>query len=336
MNTQSERHEITRKNIATEYPRVRSINTYIHWLPYGDVMYAYKTDTDFNMFNDSTFLNGNLTLRPSGLSGEGRMDLRNSDLKSNSFSYKSQEIFADTADFFLKSLHTEGFTVLSENVNARIDYRQRRGWFRSNEEFALVNFPDNKYVSYLDYFIWDMNKKELAMGSASASAEVDYTDEDSEPEGPRYISLHHEQDSLNFVSPLAYYDYEKNHINAKGVKFIEVADSRIYPAEGEVTVERDAKMRKLENARIRTNRLTKYHTIHTATLNIYGKNDYAGIGNFDYIDENETAQLIHFNEIKVDENLQTIASGDIYETANFRIRSIIFRVRHTLNRVNAS
>lgn len=322
MNTRSERFEVARQNFGTEYPRVNSTHSDIHWLPYADVMYAEKTDTDFNMFNDSTFLSGDLTLQPAGLSGKGRMDLRNSDLRSNSFSYKSEEIFADTADFFLKSLHYEGFTVLTENVNARIDYRLRKGWFKSNEDYALINFPDNKYVSYLDYFIWDMDKKELAMGSPAASAEVDYTDEDSEPEGPRYLSLHPDQDSLNFVAPLAYYDYNKNRINAKGVKFIEVADSRIYPDQGEVTVERDAKMQKLVNARIRTNRLTKFHTIHTATLDILGRFDYKGMGNFDYVDENERVQLIHLNDIHVDKDIQTVASGDIYEAADFRLSPV--------------
>ena len=80
-------------------------------------MYAHKTDTDFNLFNDSTFLNGNLTLRPAGLTGTGRMDLKNSDLKSNLFAYKAYDIYSDTAEFFLKSLHSEGFTMLTENVN---------------------------------------------------------------------------------------------------------------------------------------------------------------------------------------------------------------------------
>ncbi len=321
MNTQSARFEIAEQTTEPQYPKVSSVNNYIHWLPYADIMYIDKTDTDFNMFNDSTFLSGNLTLRPSGLSGEGRMDLSNSDLRSNLFTYKANDISSDTADFFLKSLYTEGFTVLSENVSANINYQQRKGWFKSNEDFTLVDFPDNKYVSYIDYFTWDMDNKKLSMGSPAASAEVDYTDEDTEPEGPRYISLHPDQDSLNFVAPLASYDYEKNHINAKGVKFIEVADARIYPDQGEVTIERDAKMSTLEKARIRANKNTKYHSIHTATLNITSRNYYSGFGNYDYIDENNKVQIIHFNDIKVDSGI-TVATGDIYEAANFRLSPV--------------
>jgi hypothetical protein len=322
MNTISTRYTITQQTTDTQYPMVSSENNYIHWLPYFDEMYAERTDTDFKMYNDSTFLSGVLKLEPVGLSGWGRMDLKNSELKSDLFTYQAFDIFSDTADFFLKSLNTEGFTVLTENVDAHINYQQRKGWFRSNEEFTLVNFPENKYISYIDYFIWDMMKKELAMGSKTGEVEVDYTDEDIEPLGPRYISLQHEQDSLNFVSPLAYYDYQNNQIKAEGVKFIKVADARIYPDEGKLFVERNARMRTLEKAIIRTDTLMKFHTIHSATVGIIGRNYYSGFGNFDYVDENEEIQLIHLDEIKVDTGGQTIASGDIYESADFRLSPV--------------
>jgi hypothetical protein len=322
MNTKSERYEIAVQTTGTQYPRAKSLHNFIHWLPYADVMFANKTDIDFNMFNDSTFLNGNLKLEPSGLSGSGRMDLKNSDLNSSLFTYKTNDIYSDTADFFLKSLYNEGFTVMTNNVDAHINYELMKGWFKSNEGYTLVNFPDNKYISYIDRFIWDMNKKELAMGSESAITDVDYTYEDIEPVGPRYISVERHQDSLNFVAPLAYYNYRNNQINAKGVKFIEVADSRIYPARGEVTVEREAKMSTLENARIRTNIQTKYHTLHSATLNISGRKYFSGIGNFDYIDENGNVQNIHFDKIEVDSSLQTVAMGDIYEKADFKLSPV--------------
>ena len=147
MNAQAKDYTIAETTTGTEYPMVRSSNNYIHWLPYKDAMYVFKKDIDFTMFNDSTSLAGDLKLQPSGLTGNGRMDLKNSDLTSNSFAYKSKEILADTADFYLKSVHSNGFTVLTENVNARIDYRNKTGYFNSNEDFTMVTFPENKYIS---------------------------------------------------------------------------------------------------------------------------------------------------------------------------------------------
>lgn len=317
MNTTATKFEITKQTTATEFPMVSSVNNYIHWLPYQDEMFSKRTDTDFTMFNDTTKLKGNLKLDPKGLTGEGLMDLKNSELQSNQFRFLANEIYADTADFNLKSLYNNGFTVLTQNMNSHIDFSERKGWFKSNEDYTLVTFPDNKYVSFIDKFQWDMDKKVLALGSPEASAKVDYTNENSEPEGPRYISIAPDQDSLNFVAPMVHYDYKNNLIKADGVKFIEVADARIYPDSGKVTVERDAKMQMLVNARIIANKTTKFYRFHSANVTITSHDYYSGIADYDYVDENGKKELIHFKEIKVDSSLQTVATGYIFKSADF-------------------
>lgn len=322
MNTLSQKYVIAKQTTGTQYPRTHSSNNRIHWEPYNDVMWAHRTDSLFTMYNDSTTLNGSLQLEPNGLSGWGRMDLKNSDLFSETFRYEADDIFADTSDFYLKSLREEGFTVLTENINSHISYSQRKGWFKSNEGYSLVTFPENKYVSYIDYFMWDMNEKTLAMGSQSEPEIPDYTNEDVEPEGPRFISTDRNQDSLSFVSPLAFYDYVNNYINATGVKFIEVADARIYPNEGLLTVQPNYKIKTLVNSWVRANKHSKFHTLHSATINIDSRKYYSGLANYDYIDENEDKQLIHFKDVKVDSVGQTIAKGEIYETSDFTLSPV--------------
>ncbi|MBN1117543.1 MAG: hypothetical protein JXA77_10080 [Bacteroidales bacterium] len=322
MNTNSQQYTIQKSFSGVEYPMTRSTQNYVHWEPYNDVMWVHKTTDNFTMFNDSTTLSGTLKLEPVGLSGKGRMDLRNSDLISDLFTYKADEIFADTSDFYLKSIRKEGFTVLTENINSHIDYRNRKGWFKSNEGYSLVTFPENRYISYIDVFVWDMKDKKLAMGSKTRPELPDYSDEDTEPEGPRYISTDKKQDSLNFVSPLAYYDYERNYINATGVKFIEVADAKIYPKDGLLSVQPDYTLSRFIDARIRANTTTKYHTLHTASVKVFSRKDYTGMGNYDYFDENREKQTIHFKELKVDSGLQTIAQGEIFSTADFTLSPV--------------
>ncbi len=319
-NATAQDYTIAKKTSETQFPQVSGKNDFIHWLPYADEFFASKKDVDFKMFNDSTRLIGNLKLEPTGLSGWGKMDLKNSDIVSKLFTYKAEEIFADTSEFHLKSLHSSGFTVLTDNVNSHIDYRTMKGYFNSNEDYSLVNFPENRYISYLDYFIWDMKRKELEMGAKKQTqGAVQDTSEDSPAIGPTYISVHPKQDSLNFVSPLAYYDYRNNQLKATGVKYIDVADARIYPDKGNVIVEQDAKMQQLENARVKANMTTKFHIFHTANINIYGRKSYDGLANYDYEDENGEIQNIHFNNIGVDDNLQTVASGEIFEPENFKL-----------------
>jgi hypothetical protein len=331
MNAHAHDYTIAEAYAGTEYPMVRSANNYVHWEPYHDEMKIYKKDIDFTMFNDSTSLAGELKLQPSGLTGKGKMDLKNSDLASQSFAFRSKEILADTADFFLKSVHSAGFTVLTDNVKARIDYRTKTGYFNSNEDFTLVTFPENKYVSYLDYFVWNMTSEELAMGSNKTFASSG-NEGDEEFFGPRYISIDPSQDSLNFISPLSYYDYEHNMIKATQVKYIDVADVRIYPDQELLVVKPDARLKTLEKARILVNRSTQFHSLYNGTITISSRNSYAGSADYEYSDELEQKQVIHFKNVQAVPGKLTVANGDLIEPDHFTLSPMYrYQGKVTLN-----
>jgi hypothetical protein len=318
LNAKARDFTIAQKTSETQYPYVNSMNNSIHWLPYQDEMYAYQTDSSFRMFNSSTSLSGKLKLEPKGLSGSGRMFMEGAELSSDMYTYKANEINADTSDFYLKSLHSKGFTVLTENIDAHIDFAVSKGLFRSNEEFTLVSFPENKYVSFLDNFEWDMNRKILAMGSKSSAPQANQTGEEGSF-GPRYISIDPTQDSLSFLAPIAFYDYDSNLIKATEVKFIDIADARIYPDHGKLTVQPDARLRTLFNASLIANRDTKYYPLYKATLNIVARNKYLGSANYNYVDEAEQQQIIYFSALSVDTSLQTIGTGEITSEDDFTL-----------------
>jgi hypothetical protein len=314
---------IDKQLVSTEYPAVQTKNNYVHFMPYEDELYAYQKTEPFSVVTDTSMLSGNLLLEPSGLSGEGKMDLKNSELVSNNFIYKADEIFADTADFYLKSIHGEGYTVVSENVKSHIDYKARKGIFDSNEDFAMVEFPENKYIGFIEHYIWFMERRELEMGAEEMKGKPFIARSDpafnESKEGALYVSIDPRQDSLNFVSPVAYYDYVNNQINATRVKYIDLADARIYPHEGHVRVESNNRIKRLEDAEIIANRNSRYHLIHTAGIDIFGKYDYTGHGNYDYIDETGETQIIHFEEIGLDTARKTIAKGVIPEPEDFTL-----------------
>jgi hypothetical protein len=318
LNAFAREFTITEKIQETEFPRVESVLNNIHWMPYQDELYANRTDSTFRMFYNKGVLAGNLKLQPSGLSGTGRMYFEGAEMVSDDYAFKANEIHADTADFYLKSLHSEGFTVLTENINADINFNSQNGNFTSNEDYTLVSFPENKYVSFLDHFEWDMNRKELAMGSrTSAPPAVEVAEEGLT--GPRYISIDPEQDSLSFISPIAIYDYDSNLIKATAVKYIDIADARVYPENERLTVMPDARLKTLYNAGFVTNRDTRYYTLHNTTLNITGRNSFTGSGYYDYTDEIDQKQTLFFSSLGVDTGKQTIGSGEIVESDEFTL-----------------
>ncbi len=334
MNTQSVDFTIAEQTGVTQFPNAGSKENYVHWLPKNDIMFIKQAKEPFQMFNDHTNLVGNLTLQPKGLSGNGTMNLTAAELQSKNFRYKAKIIDADTSKFLLKSLHKEGYTVLTnDNVKSHIDFVSQKGEFNSNEDYTKVEFPENKYLSYLDYFKWNMIDKTLEMGAKrirdsqlSDTAKTKFRTQidekyrfEEEPIGPRYISTNYKQDSINFVAPSAIYDYQNNLILASEVKLIRVADAIIYPIDGKVTIAEAAQMKTLFKTKIVANYIDRFHTIYDADVNIQGRNVFTGVGKYDYIDETTKAQVVDLTEIKVDKDLHTVAKGKKLETDDFTL-----------------
>ena len=98
------------------------------------------------------------------------------------------------------------------------------------------------------------------------------------------------------MSPLAVYDYKVNVIKASQVKYIKVADAKIIPDKGNVEIEPRAEFKVLENAISIANLTSHFHTIHTASIKIIGRNSYKGSGDYDYKDETGKIQLIHLRK----------------------------------------
>jgi hypothetical protein len=137
--------------------------------------------------------------------------------------------------------------------------------------------------------------------------------------GPRYISIDPAQDSLSFISPVAFYDYDSNLIKATLVQYIDIADARIYPENQRLTVMPDARLRTLYKSGLVVNRDNNNFSLHDAVLTITAKNKYTGSGYYEYIDETEQHQTLFFSALVVDESLQSIGSGEIAEADNFTL-----------------
>ncbi len=323
MFTNTSEFEILQQLTGVEYPQVTSSLNDLVWYPYRDTMLIEEGANPFVILNDSTTFSGTLALTSTGLSGSGRMELTNSVLNSENFSYTANVFNADTAEFRLKSVNTDGYTLITDNVNAHVDFENLSGLFRTNEDFSLVEFPENKYVSRLDLFRWDMERTELEMGSASVTDTIADIETDAYGEeimvGPRYISIDREQDSLSFVSNRATYDYSRNILRGSNVTFLRVADAYIYPGDGQVVIDPEGVMEELIEASIVANREMKEHRFYNATVQVHGQYNYTGTGYHDYVNETGEPQSIFFHEISVDDSINTMAVGIIGKDQYFML-----------------
>lgn len=303
---------------GVEFPAVKAETVYEHWEPKNDVMYVNKTSTDLNMYESQAMLNGNIQLKPTGMTGNGIMTFAASELESQKFKYKSNVFDADTSDFRLTSDNTAALAFSTKNVNSHIDFSKRVGEFKSNGGGSYVSFPLNQYICYIDQFKWFMDQQEIELSSSNkAQVTEDTTNTGLSLTGSEFISVEPRQDSLRFKAPFARYSLKDYLIKAEKVALIQSADASVIPDSGKVVVERYAKMRTLRDSRVIANNTTKYHTIYNANIDIMGRKQYQGTGDYDYIDENKIKHHLHFDKIGVDTTFQTIADGELADTAGF-------------------
>ena len=200
-----------------EFPDIKNTDTGVHFQPYNNRLNIYKTNEQFQFYNSQSLFDGDLLLRPTGITGSGGDGFNNAKISSNYFTYNAQWFDSDTTS--LEVLEEFGKIAFNaSNLKSRIDVSRARRGFLSNGEGSFVEFPANKYVSYIDKLKWLMNDKQLILGSKISSNE-----------GSEFISIHPDQDSLSFIAKTASYSLDDYIINARGVRISTIADAVIYP-----------------------------------------------------------------------------------------------------------
>ena len=291
---------IAKQEEGTEYPDAQGRFTQISYQPYSDKLIAKSQEESFTMYNNEAQLEGQIVTGPYGSTGKGTFYMDKANIKSPDMTFGHHALLADSSDFNLVSADMEdGVSFNTTNLISNIDFAERQGKFRSKSGGSKVNFSDNRYISYISEFSWDMDNNNIFMGARGS-------------EGNRFVSTHRRQDSLEFKVPLARYDVENKVIYAEEVKNIKVADANIILGNGNVTIRENADMAPLDSASVvLANDSNFTHTIYNSHLKIEGKQDYSGYGEYDYINGNGKKYTLQFNEIKVDENIRTTAEGTI-------------------------
>ncbi len=304
MNTHAQSFNLTRTVNEAEFPAVSGETIYEHWEPYNEVLLVRRLADDLVMYDAQVYLDGEVYLRPDGLTGGGLVKMEDSELTAVLYSFHLNTFDSDTADFRLNRSDLDAIAFESVNLQTEIDLIQRTGTFQSNGSGSFVTFPENLYICYIDQLKWFMDKSQVELGASEFGL------------GSKFVSVHPDQDSLRFVSTAASYSLKDYIIEAGGVEKIVVADAEIYPNEGSVTVETGAFMQTLENATLLVNRDERFHQLFDATISIQGRYSYTGEGTITYQGRNVDEQNIRFTNLMVRDE-QTIGEGMIPEEMRF-------------------
>lgn len=311
---------------GVQFPDAKSDDAYITYLPKAKIFKASSHKKPISMFDQQANLFGTVTIKSSGMRGNGVIDLTDAAMGSTNFNFTRWVAKADTSDFQLKNKYKDKgsdenpLAISSENVNGTLDFKKRKGVFKSNAGQSIVRFPVNEYICRIDQFTWMMDQGAVTLQSQKITQSDIALKGGVDLVGPNFYSVNPKQDSLQFRSPEARYDLKKRTIFAKKVDYIRVADAKIFPDSGNVVIHKHAKMDPLEHSKIVANYITKYHTIVNATTQINGRKSYLASGDYSYgIKNSKERQMIHMDKIEPNDSLQTVALGNIAQTDSFHL-----------------
>jgi len=137
--------------------------------------------------------------------------------------------------------------------------------------------------------------------------------------GNELVATNPDKKGLHFNALTAEYNFTKNIIKAHGVRFINTGDAAVIPEHGEVLIYEKADIASLTNARLLAGRENKFHEIYHAGIKIFTATKFRGTGDYDYIDENEQVQTLHFDTLWF--NKHTIGHAKIPLELNFKFSS---------------
>ncbi len=308
---------------GVQMPDVNADEAFITYVPKNDLLKARSTRKPMNFFAEEAKFVGTVYIKPDGFKGSGKFNMPTSQLASSNYSATRWQILADTSNFNLRNstnVEEDGtIAFASENVKCKVDFSERKGEFISNKGTTLIQFPVNQYVCKMDRFNWVMDVDELEL-ERNPEATADITiDTEMGLSNSNFFSTHPKQDSLDFLSLKARFDFKQKTIYCYSVEYVDVADARIFPVDQELTIRKKAVLDQLDNAQIIANYITKYHTFRKVSVNIYGKRNYAGSGEYEYVDVDGTTTNFYLKNITLDRNFQTIAEGQVPKTANFQL-----------------
>ncbi len=294
-------HEFTvaKKTEGTLFPDVQGKYVSVEYLPDEEKLYAQSQEEYFTMFNHESQLNGKIIVTPYGMTGSGLMYMLRGSLSAPRMTFGDHSILADSSSFKLVGESEEAISFSTSNlISSDVNFETREGVFTSMGAGEPVEFTDNKYISIITKFSWNMDLNRIYMGAHGSK-------------GNLFISTHKKQDSLQFYVPIAEYDMEKKLIVAEEVKNIEVADANLVLKNGIVTIRENAVMDALDSVVIELGDTASFtHEIYDTRISITGRYAYTGYGSYDFVNGDNKTYKITLHNIEANEKTKTtVAEG---------------------------
>tara|TARA_B110000259_G_scaffold39265_1_gene44857 strand:+ start:2210 stop:6712 length:4503 start_codon:yes stop_codon:yes gene_type:complete len=299
-------------------PDIIGKNCIVTFQPHKGIWKTKNIDSSINLYADGkTKFNGEITLTKDKMTGKGVYTSNRIEVNSQEFVLGQINVDAALADFkILGLIQNDPPSLEATNMQMSLDYTKRRGDFISNTKTAVIAFPLNKFKASIDEFDWLMDENTMHFKKVIDTANFQNYDENKNLIS-NFVSTKEEQYNLGFFSRIATYNIDSNSIYCQEIPYIIVADSRIIPHEGKLTILKDAEIKVMKKATIVANFTTRYHNFSNAVVEIESSKRYIATGDYQVSSDEMINSKVFFSNIEPNENGVSIAEGTISEDSNF-------------------
>jgi hypothetical protein len=283
----------------------------VRWYPNRDKLVAQGTKGPLNMYENGKF-DGILSLDPEALIGEGTISFDGYSITSNEIKFyeDSFEAVDGVLKIFKDSSNQRGDSgkpgdaetlIVARQFNGVVNVAGQQAQFKPSGTNSKVEFTQNRYSGAPASFNWDIAKGLIHL------------------EEVKFNKAEKPSDSLTFLSGKADFLLNEQLILAHNTDYIDVADVRIFPADRNLAIRKEAKIDSLVQATIVSRDSSLIHRITGATVTIIDHKKYTAKGYYQYKDISGREFPILFSEIKPDRSGISLGRGLIDQESSFSL-----------------
>ena len=309
---------VNKSQTLPSVPDIKGKNCMIMFQPHKGIWEVNDIDSSMQLFADGkTKFKGKVKLTKSGMTGFGNIISGRIKLQSKLYSLQQKSVDSKSVEFTLNGRTEDDYPSLEAlNMQMHLDFEGRKGEFKSNVKNSLLEFPANKFKAYTDKFDWFMDKNIMNFIKEIDTLNFQNYDQNKNLK-PNFISLLPEHKNLGFFSGISRYSIDSNTLTCSKIPYVVVADSRIIPGDGKVTIHKKGQIDVLENANIISNFTTKYHTFKDGEVTLISSEKFEGNGMYTVSKDTSINSNIFFFQIEPNEDGITIAQATITEDKDF-------------------
>jgi len=256
------------------FPQADFTDFKLKWLPKQDRFNLTNLRDPFNFYNSTARLNGQLTVSKKGVSGQGKLVTRGSELISEELAFSARDFSARHAQFQVKTSNPDKPALAGDDISLRFDLEKNYADISPEVEgVAAITFPYAQFKTSITDARWDLNTQKITMAK----------DKDVPIENSYFYTTRKDLDSLVFNAEKAEYDIQSQQLKVSGIPYIVVADAQITPDNNEVLILENSQIGQLKNTTIVLDTLNGYHRLTDGVVNIVSRKEFNGYATYQYV-----------------------------------------------------